>query len=225
MHWNHCYDVICEVIYSVCYVISSKYSNSSYFLWAFSLNCCTWSVELEYINTVTCISLYKYSVISLTLWLYVYVTPDGAYLTAICDLMNYVPTWFVLQVFPDEFHLQTLHAFLKSCAELQLGVNVKNIIISLIDRLATFSQRADASVGTTGIPSDVRLFDVFSDQVSTIIQVSFTKFHSTSSWSLFLIDISTTPELTLYYPYVVWCCCIIYRTSTIKWGKMFIMYD
>lgn len=76
----------------------------------------------------------------------------------------------IIQVFPDEFHLQTLHAFLKSCAELQLGVNVKNIIISLIDRLATFSQRADASVGTTGIPSDVRLFDVFSDQVSTIIQ-------------------------------------------------------
>jgi vacuolar protein sorting-associated protein 35 len=87
----------------------------------------------------------------------------------------------VLQVFPDEFHLQTLHAFLKSCGELQLGVNVKNIIISLIDRLATFSQRADASVGTTGIPSDVRLFDVFSDQVSSIIQVSFAIFHSTSS--------------------------------------------
>ncbi|XP_069687418.1 vacuolar protein sorting-associated protein 35 [Periplaneta americana] len=76
----------------------------------------------------------------------------------------------IIQVFPDEFHLQTLHAFLKSCAELQTGVNVKNIIISLIDRLATFSQRADAAVGAGGIPSDVRLFDVFSDQVATIIQ-------------------------------------------------------
>lgn len=76
----------------------------------------------------------------------------------------------IIQVFPDEFHLQTLHAFLKSCAELQTGVNVKNIIITLIDRLATFSQRADAAVGSSGIPSDVRLFDVFSDQVATIIQ-------------------------------------------------------
>ncbi|KDR18449.1 vacuolar protein sorting-associated protein 35 [Zootermopsis nevadensis] len=76
----------------------------------------------------------------------------------------------IIQVFPDEFHLQTLHAFLKSCAELQTGVNVKNIIISLIDRLATFSQRADSAVGSAGIPSDVRLFDVFSDQVATIIQ-------------------------------------------------------
>jgi vacuolar protein sorting-associated protein 35 len=100
----------------------------------------------------------------------------------------------VLQVFPDEFHLQTLHAFLKSCAELQIGVNVKNIIISLIDRLATFSQRADAAVGTTGIPSDVRLFDVFSDQVATIIQVTFTNFQNTSSCSWFSVDISTSHE-------------------------------
>jgi hypothetical protein len=31
--------------------------------------------------------------------------------------------------------------------------------------------------------------------------------------------------LTLYYLYVMWCCCIIYSTSTIKLEKMFIMYD
>lgn len=42
----------------------------------------------------------------------------------------------VLQVFPDEFHLQTLNPFLRSCAELHQHVNVKNIIIALIDRLA-----------------------------------------------------------------------------------------
>ncbi|XP_063226754.1 vacuolar protein sorting-associated protein 35 isoform X2 [Bacillus rossius redtenbacheri] len=76
----------------------------------------------------------------------------------------------IIQVFPDEFHLQTLNPFLKSCAELQPGVNVKNIIISLIDRLAVFSQRTDGAVGSGGIPSDVKLFDVFSDQVATIIQ-------------------------------------------------------
>ncbi|XP_049788980.1 vacuolar protein sorting-associated protein 35 isoform X1 [Schistocerca nitens] len=74
----------------------------------------------------------------------------------------------IIQVFPDEFHLQTLHPFLKSCAELQPGVNVKNIIISLIDRLSTFSQRA--SEGEAALPNDVQLFDVFSDQVATIIQ-------------------------------------------------------
>ena len=41
----------------------------------------------------------------------------------------------VYQVFPDEFHLQTLSAFLRACAELHPNVNVKNIIIALIDRL------------------------------------------------------------------------------------------
>lgn len=40
----------------------------------------------------------------------------------------------IIQVFPDEFHLQTLSCFLKACAELRPQVNVKNIIISLIDR-------------------------------------------------------------------------------------------
>lgn len=39
-----------------------------------------------------------------------------------------------LKVFPDEFHLQTLNPFLRSCADLHQHVNVKNIIIALIDR-------------------------------------------------------------------------------------------
>ncbi|XP_010122813.1 PREDICTED: vacuolar protein sorting-associated protein 35, partial [Chlamydotis macqueenii] len=39
----------------------------------------------------------------------------------------------IIQVFPDEFHLQTLNPFLRACAELHQNVNVKNIIIALID--------------------------------------------------------------------------------------------
>lgn len=60
---------------------------------------------------------------------------------------------------------------------MQNGVNVKNIIISLIDRLAAFSQRSDGVGGpgspnqVPGIPQDVKLFDVFSDQIAIIIQV------------------------------------------------------
>ena len=40
----------------------------------------------------------------------------------------------VFKVFPDDFHLQTLNPFLKACAELHESVNVKNIIIALVDR-------------------------------------------------------------------------------------------
>ena len=53
----------------------------------------------------------------------------------------------IIQVFPDEFHIKTLNPFLKSCAELEAGVNVKNIVISLMERLASFSQRADTQGG------------------------------------------------------------------------------
>ncbi|MGH0143968.1 UNVERIFIED_CONTAM: hypothetical protein FKN15_002310 [Acipenser sinensis] len=72
----------------------------------------------------------------------------------------------IIQVFPDEFHLQTLNPFLRSCAELHQHVNVKNIIIALIDRLALFAHREDGP----GIPVDIKLFDIFSQQVATVIQ-------------------------------------------------------
>jgi vacuolar protein sorting-associated protein 35 len=78
---------------------------------------------------------------------------------------------FSPQVFPDEFHLQTLNAFLQSCADLLENVNVKNIIIALVDRLATFAHRGD----TEGIPSDIKLFDIFSQEVSVVVQVGVTE--------------------------------------------------
>ncbi|XP_073234316.1 vacuolar protein sorting-associated protein 35-like [Porites lutea] len=71
----------------------------------------------------------------------------------------------VIQVFPDEFHLRTLSMFLQACAELHEKVNIKNIIISLIDRLALFANREDG-----GIPREIKLFDVMSEQVSTVVQ-------------------------------------------------------
>ena len=81
----------------------------------------------------------------------------------LCNLSSWQ---LLLQVFPDEFHLQTLNAFLKSCAELHQNVNVKNIIIALIDRLAMFAQRGNGS----GVPEDIKLFEIFSQQVSNVPQ-------------------------------------------------------
>lgn len=40
----------------------------------------------------------------------------------------------IIQVFPDEYHLNTLNEFLKGCRELSPTVNIRNILISLIDR-------------------------------------------------------------------------------------------
>merc|ERR1719189_271178 len=71
----------------------------------------------------------------------------------------------IIQVFPDEMHLETLNNFLAACGQLQPMVNVKNIIISLIDRLALFATREDDS----GIPNDIQLFDIFSQEIASII--------------------------------------------------------
>ncbi|KPJ08095.1 Vacuolar protein sorting-associated protein 35 [Papilio machaon] len=81
----------------------------------------------------------------------------------------------IIQVFPDEFHLANLTPFLKSCAELQPGVNIKNIIIALIERLASYSQRNEGNVNLSvvledGKEQEVQLFEVFSDQVAAITQ-------------------------------------------------------
>ena len=61
----------------------------------------------------------------------------------------------LIQVFPDEYHLQNLEAFLTSCAQLVPDVNVKSTIIALIDRLAASKD--------IELPDD--LFDIFSNQI------------------------------------------------------------
>lgn len=48
-------------------------------------------------------------------------------------------------MFPDEFHLYTLDQFLSATARLNPHVNVKAIVISLMDRLSAYAEReADA---------------------------------------------------------------------------------
>ncbi|KAJ8117836.1 hypothetical protein OPT61_g1052 [Boeremia exigua] len=48
---------------------------------------------------------------------------------------------FVTQVFPDEFHLHTLDQFLSAVARLNPHVNVKGIVVGLMDRLSSYAQR------------------------------------------------------------------------------------
>ncbi|KAA1468313.1 vacuolar protein sorting-associated protein 35 [Dentipellis sp. KUC8613] len=47
----------------------------------------------------------------------------------------------VIQVFTDDFHLHTLGQFLSATAQLQPKVNIKQIVIALIDRLAAYAAR------------------------------------------------------------------------------------
>ncbi|OUM70208.1 hypothetical protein PIROE2DRAFT_37538, partial [Piromyces sp. E2] len=81
----------------------------------------------------------------------------------------------IIQVFSDEFHLHTLNEFLSATAQLNKGVDVKQIVISLIDRFANYAARArdemmasDNSI--SGIPEDVHLFEVFWEQITELIK-------------------------------------------------------
>jgi vacuolar protein sorting-associated protein 35 len=47
----------------------------------------------------------------------------------------------IIHVFPDECHLHTLDQFLSAVARLHPGVNVKSIVISLMDRLSAYAAR------------------------------------------------------------------------------------
>lgn len=47
----------------------------------------------------------------------------------------------ITQVFPDEYHLHTLDQFLSAIARLNPHVNVKAIVIGLMDRLSAYAAR------------------------------------------------------------------------------------
>jgi vacuolar protein sorting-associated protein 35 len=54
----------------------------------------------------------------------------------------------VTQVFPDEFHLHTLDQFLSATARLNPHVNVKSIVIGLMDRLSAYAAREAETEGS-----------------------------------------------------------------------------
>ncbi|ETN68345.1 vacuolar protein sorting-associated protein 35 [Necator americanus] len=72
----------------------------------------------------------------------------------------------VIQVFGDDFHLATLNEFLRACGDLVPEVNVKNILIALIERLAHFAANPEGK----GIPADIQLFDIFSEQAKNLVK-------------------------------------------------------
>lgn len=71
----------------------------------------------------------------------------------------------VIQVFPDEFHLRTLEVLLGTCSQLHASVDVKAIIVSLIDRLANFALK-----NATAIPPELQIVDIFNANVSKVLE-------------------------------------------------------
>ena len=71
----------------------------------------------------------------------------------------------IIQVFPDEFHIRTLEDYLKSCVELHEEVNIRNVIVSLTERLIKTQISLDAK------QDEETIFEKFSKGISEIISV------------------------------------------------------
>jgi vacuolar protein sorting-associated protein 35 len=76
----------------------------------------------------------------------------------------------IIQIFPDEFHIQTLKPFLLTIAQLHKDVNIKMLIMSLIERLTSFTSNEDEQ---ENIPQDIELFAVFWNEIMELIEVGF----------------------------------------------------
>lgn len=61
----------------------------------------------------------------------------------------------ITQVFPDEFHLNTLDQLLSAIARLNRNVNIKAIVIGLMDRLSSYA----AGESESGSPEDRRVME------------------------------------------------------------------
>ena len=71
----------------------------------------------------------------------------------------------IIQVFPDDYHLQTLSVLLDACVKLKEKVNVRLILAALVDRLAEYLTSSNTEV----LPTDVLAFKLFNECVTTLI--------------------------------------------------------
>lgn len=81
----------------------------------------------------------------------------------------------VIQAFPDEYHLQTLEQLLDTTSSLNKQVDIKNIFVSLMEKLSKFAQQSNlnnqgsASL-ISSIDKDLNIFGLFKKYTDKIIE-------------------------------------------------------
>eukprot|EP00923_Selenidium_pygospionis_P046016 GHVN01079415.1.p1 GENE.GHVN01079415.1~~GHVN01079415.1.p1 ORF type:complete len:847 (+),score=138.59 GHVN01079415.1:208-2748(+) len=79
----------------------------------------------------------------------------------------------VVQVFSDELHLATLDQLLAACLKVNVTVDLKPVIVNLMQRLVTFVQSDPDS-----IPQDVDVFQLFNNHISELVLRPLTSNHA-----------------------------------------------
>ncbi len=73
----------------------------------------------------------------------------------------------VIQVFTDNYHLHTLEKLLEACTSLSTNVDVKTILIALMDRLANYAASQPAEV--QAIDREIHIFSLFKKYIDKIL--------------------------------------------------------
>ncbi|MBA0788842.1 hypothetical protein Gotri_024865, partial [Gossypium trilobum] len=84
------------------------------------------------------------------------------------DLSQYYLMDCIIQVFPDEYHLQTLEMLLAACPQVQPTVDVKTVLSRLMDRLSKYAA-SSADVLTEFL--QVEAFTKLSNAIEKVIEV------------------------------------------------------
>lgn len=117
----------------------------------------------------------------------------------------------IVQVFHDDLHLGTLDTFLAATAKLQRNVNVKGIVISVMERFKAYAirekdrRKENEESGLGGLPEDGKLFEVFWGQIQELVNVSFALMYF-FSLSLFLLDFIITSITFLFIIFIILFC-------------------
>ncbi len=76
----------------------------------------------------------------------------------------------IIQVFPDEYHLQSLEQLLDTTSNLNPSVDIKSIFINLMEKLSKFAAANADSADVAAINKDLDIFKLFKKYTDKIIE-------------------------------------------------------
>ena len=76
----------------------------------------------------------------------------------------------IIQVFPDEYHLQSLEQLLDTTSNLNPAVDIKSIFINLMEKLSKFAAANADSADVAAINKDLDIFKLFKKYTDKIIE-------------------------------------------------------
>jgi len=126
----------------------------------------------------------------------------------------------VIQAFPDEYHLQTLEQLLDTTSNLNVDVDIKNIFISLMEKLGKFAASANNDESMmSSIGGNLDIFSLFKKYTDKIIEEQGQNIEVSKLLELEVafmnFCIKTYPSNISYVNQILDSCCQILRSSQI----------